>query len=84
MDTGAWLATVHRVSKSQTRLKRLSMHTVVFLHTRVWVDSSHPPVRSLGFVAHTCYSPSVSDVKRGGEMGKVHVVIVYMCEANEF
>ena len=26
MDRGAWWATVHRVSKSQTRLKRLSTH----------------------------------------------------------
>ena len=26
MDRGAWQATVHRVKKSQTRLKRLSMH----------------------------------------------------------
>ena len=26
MDRGAWRATVHRVAKSQTRLKRLGMH----------------------------------------------------------
>ena len=26
MDTGAWGATVHRVAKSQTWLKQLSMH----------------------------------------------------------
>ena len=26
MDRGAWWATVHRVAKSRTRLKRLSMH----------------------------------------------------------
>ena len=26
MDRGDWRATVHRVSQSQTRLKRLSMH----------------------------------------------------------
>ena len=26
MDRGAWQATVHRVTKSQTRLKRLNMH----------------------------------------------------------
>ena len=30
MDTGAWWATVHRVTKSQTQLKQLSTHT----HTR--------------------------------------------------
>ena len=27
MDRGGWCATVHRVAKSQTRLKQLSMHT---------------------------------------------------------
>ena len=27
MDKGAWQATIHRVRKSQTRLKRLSTHT---------------------------------------------------------
>ena len=27
IDRGAWWATVHRVAKSRTRLKRLSMHT---------------------------------------------------------
>ena len=29
MDRGAWGATVHRVTKSRTRLKQLSMHTRV-------------------------------------------------------
>ena len=28
MDRGAWQATVHGVAKSQTRLKRLSTHTL--------------------------------------------------------
>ena len=27
VDRGAWQTTVHRVTKSQTRLKQLSMHT---------------------------------------------------------
>ena len=31
MDRGAWWATVHRVTKSQTPLKGCSMHTQVFL-----------------------------------------------------
>ena len=30
MDRGAWQATAHRVTKSQTRLKRISMHAWVF------------------------------------------------------
>ena len=29
MDKGAWQAAVHQVAKSQTRLKRLSMYTLV-------------------------------------------------------
>ena len=31
MDRGAWRATVHRVTKSQTRLKQLSMHALVLV-----------------------------------------------------
>ena len=31
MDRGAWQAMVHRITKSQTGLKRLSMH--VYMHT---------------------------------------------------
>ena len=30
MDQGAWWATVHRVTKSQTQLKQLSMHTLTY------------------------------------------------------
>ena len=29
MDKGAWQAAVHQVAKSQTRLKRLSMYTLI-------------------------------------------------------
>ena len=32
-DREHWLATVHRVTESQTRLKQLSMHTFVYLAT---------------------------------------------------
>ena len=31
MDRGVWRATVHGVAKSQTRLKRLSMHTQLYI-----------------------------------------------------
>ena len=31
MDRGAWWATVNRVVKSQTRLKRISMHTCDYI-----------------------------------------------------
>ena len=41
MDRGTWRATVHVIAKSQTRLKRLSMHActhlVLCLKFRVWV-----------------------------------------------
>ena len=32
MDRGAWQATVHGAAKSQTRLKRLSMHSHTHTH----------------------------------------------------
>ena len=35
MDRGDWWATVHRVAKSRTQLKRLSTHT--HMHTHVWL-----------------------------------------------
>ena len=37
MDRGACWATVHRVTMSQTRLKRLSMHT----HMHAWLHKRH-------------------------------------------
>ena len=37
MDRGTWQATVHRVTKSRTRLKGLSMHVVLFrVHCTQW------------------------------------------------
>ena len=36
MDRGAWWATVHGVAKSQTRLKRLSMHACPFLDSSTY------------------------------------------------
>ena len=43
MDRGAWRATVHRVSRSQTRLKQLSMHAYKLLESskRVEVRKNH-------------------------------------------
>ena len=35
MDRGAWWATVHGAAKSQTQLKRLSMHTSLIKKERV-------------------------------------------------
>ena len=32
MDRGAWRATVQWVSKSQTQVKRLSMHAYIYIH----------------------------------------------------
>ena len=36
MDRGTWWATVHGVAKSQTWLKRLSMHTCISSHEKTW------------------------------------------------
>ena len=33
MDKGDWQTTVHRVTKSQTQMKRLSAHTQTHTHT---------------------------------------------------
>ena len=32
MDSETWQATVHGVAKSQTRLERLDMHTLIHTH----------------------------------------------------
>ena len=32
MDRGAWWATVQRVTMSRTQLKRLSLHTRIYIH----------------------------------------------------
>ena len=39
MDRGAWWATVHSVTKSQTQLKQLSMHacTHTYTHTHIYI-----------------------------------------------
>ena len=49
MDRRAWWATVHRVTKSQTRLKRLNTHTYTHTHTLIYVN-----VLLLLF-SHICY-----------------------------
>ena len=36
MDRGAWWATVHRVAKSQTRLKQLSMYAYLIIRLFFW------------------------------------------------
>ena len=43
MDGGAWWATVHRVTKSQTRLKPLSTHTHICIHA----DKTHECITEL-------------------------------------
>ena len=41
MDRGAWWATVHRVAKSQTQLKRLSTRNMITApHTHTHKDSA--------------------------------------------
>ena len=43
MIRGAWRATVHRVARSQTGLKWLSMHTCVGVNVLINISSSPPP-----------------------------------------
>ena len=38
VDRGAWRATVHRASKSQTQLKQLSTHAPLLLLWSLWVS----------------------------------------------
>ena len=45
MDRGAWRATVHGVAKSQTWLKRLSMHTCLTTRQRLLEVTSTLPLR---------------------------------------
>ena len=42
-DRGAWWATVHRVAKSWTQLKRLSTHTYRGYRHKCWSGSPCPP-----------------------------------------
>ena len=35
MDRAAWCATVHRISKNQTLLKQLNMHTCLLIYVKV-------------------------------------------------
>ena len=67
MDRGAWWATVHSVTKSQTRLKRLSTHTkengatedamVGWHHQLNGHESEQTPGDSGGQGSLACYSP---------------------------
>jgi len=41
MDRGAWQATVHRVTKSQTQLKRLSTHACMMLRMVKYLLQDH-------------------------------------------
>ena len=47
MDRGAWWATVHGVSKSQTGLKQLSMHTCKDSVEREWASLIPRMVKNL-------------------------------------
>ena len=49
MDRGAQWATVYRVAKSQTQLKRLSRYLVI-LNTSVWTEKLFSSVQLLSCV----------------------------------
>ena len=50
LDRGAWLATVHRVAKSQTGLKRLSMHAHHHCHHFSGVDCQEVEISFRDFI----------------------------------
>ena len=69
MDRGAWWATAHGVTKSQTRLRQLSIHTHPHPHTHTHVrtrrdcsnylnaDQETEPYREKIVQRHTCSCP---------------------------
>ena len=65
MDRGAWRATAHRVTKSQTRLKQSSTHA--FMHLYVSHSSEYTSILISQFVP-----PSLS-------LPCLHVHSVYLC-----
>ena len=48
MDRGAWWATVHRVTKNQTHLKRLSDHGLQFLAAKKILANVQDKDKELG------------------------------------
>ena len=49
MDRGAWRATIHRVAKSQTRLKQLGMHRAdsrCTAETNTTFQRNYPPFKN--------------------------------------
>ena len=77
VDRGAWRATVHRVAKSQTRLKRLSTHAHVhfFMSTKKKKKRKEKPGMSYGPNVHpklTCWNfTSQCDAIRRWGLGEV-------------
>ena len=51
MNRGAWRATVHRVLKTWTRLKGLSMHACMCVYTLIYV---HIHISSVHIHIHVC------------------------------
>ena len=76
MDRGAWQAMVHRVAKSQTKLKQLSTHTgkpekssTVKFSLLPWYNSAHslsaPQTLNFSLAAGRTWSPCLSHSERG-------------------
>jgi len=78
MNREAWWATVHRITKSQTRLKQLSMHftlTFQFNHDFFWVLSDSPS----NFLPLSLFSikPNALCCNWGREMGSCKLRYLY-------
>ena len=73
MDRGAWWATVHRVAKSRTRVKRLSKHAQV-LEVRL----NHTIAQNLIFAVRS-HNYACRGVHCGGHMGGASWALVPSC-----
>ena len=75
MDTGAWRASVHRVTKSQTRLKRLNMHARViikFMRRNRRVRGAVGAISQLQWLPRRmcyCSGPETGEAWSGAEVG---------------
>ena len=80
MDRGAWRATVLRVTKNQTRVKRLSMHKL-HLHLKIITERSRLDISAREKLTDTVYPCGPRKKKRAVVMMVTVVALFAMCWA---
>ena len=80
MDRGAWRATVLRVTRSQTQLKRLSMHEL-HLHVKIITERSRLDTSAKGKLTDTVYPCGPRKKKRAVVMMVTVVSLFAVCWA---